>query len=82
MISHRTTTPVIAADGYYEAFSGFRSGAYLPESTTVSPTALGGSPLCIGYTAAQEIGYMEGANNYSKYGVFTNLTTGVPEDFG
>lgn len=60
--------PTVVYDGYYEAFSGFRSCSYVDEANTVSTNAIGGSGSCIVHVAEGEEGYTEGANEYTKYG--------------
>jgi hypothetical protein len=73
---HDETTPVVAADGYTEIFSGFESCSYVAPIaetyTTNATTSPGGSSLCILQVAIGQIGYEEDdpvANtNVTKYG--------------
>lgn len=60
---------IVHSDGYYEELSGFSSASYVNAAGQAEIDA-GGSPLCIIAVASNEIGYAEGSNNYTKYGVW------------
>ena len=66
---------VIGADAYKDDVPNFESCSYVNAPATyydVSPNALqaGGSRNCIVEVARNEIGYVEGTKNYTKYGVW------------
>lgn len=68
-----TELPLVSADCYAEACSGFSSCSYLPPSTeSYASSSSAGSPLCIVEIARGEIGYMETGENITKYGAWIN----------
>lgn len=68
--------PAVVYDGYYEAFSDFRSCSYVDEADTASPNYFVGSGSCVVHVAEGELGYTEGTNGYTKYGEWFNLVYG------
>lgn len=65
---------IVVRDGYLETASGFRSCSYVPpeviqafSNRTVSIMSVTGSN-CIVATAENEVGFVEGPNNDTKYG--------------
>lgn len=62
--------PLVVYDGYYEAFSGFRSCSYVDDTNTASINAFVGSDNCIVHVAEGELNYTEGTNGYTKYGAW------------
>lgn len=67
---------MVRSDGYYESLINFASAAY--RDPNMAPGAEGyltnavntGSASCIIAIARTQLGYTEGANNYTKYGVW------------
>ncbi len=62
-------TPLVAADGYAEQFSGFRSCSYVsPAALATNSSTDPGSGLCIVEIAKNELGTTETGVNMTKYG--------------
>ena len=65
---------VIGSDGYLDSIVNFESASYLtPNSDTLDPMVAAGSSLCILHVAAGEVGYVEEAENTTKYGAWYGL---------
>ena len=68
------STLLVRGDGYFEETIGFASASY--RDPAMAPDVYGysidatGSALCIIAIARTQLGYTEGANNYTKYGVW------------
>lgn len=68
--------PAVVYDGYYEAFSDFRSCSYVDEANTASINTVTVPSSYIVQVAEGEVGYTEGVNGYTKYGEWYNSLYG------